>query len=234
MFLSITKNAKHLLSALRVVAALTDEAVFRFGAQGDECCLRVEVVSNDDSAYTQLWLQKSDVVGEVRPAEVPGACRVTLRKVLLAARDVTTLSDVLVIQHDPAGNRVLVSARTKKTESAPMDVAASGGVEVDDDQLVVPPDADLHCVPFDVKELEAVIKAADPARGRVVLPQWPGGGAASFKQDTLLAVVRPTAFKRGVLMIPRGRPGHPAVLSFPYMSATGLSRLRVHVAQLQS
>jgi hypothetical protein len=232
MYLSITKNAKHLVSALKVVAALADDAVFRFGATSDECCLRIEVVSSDDSSYAQLWLHKSDVVGDVRPAAVPGSCRVNLKKVLLAAREVTTLSDVLVIQHDPQNNRVLVSARSKKTESAPIDVSSSrGGVELTDDLLAVPPDSDLDCVPFDAKELETVIKAV-PAGERVSLPQWPEVGAA-FKQETLLTVVRPTQFKKGMLMIPRTKPGNPIVISFSYMSASGLSRLRVHVAQLQ-
>jgi hypothetical protein len=230
--LTITKNAKCLLAALKAVASLADEVVLRFPGPGDGCALRTEVVSLDGTAYAQLWLQADDVTGAVRAGPAPASCRVSLKKLQVAARDVTTLSDVLIMQHDPDRRSVWVSTRTKKAESAPVDVSAPARQDPDpaEELLDAPSDADMDCAQLDVKALEALIKGVAPG-GRLELPQWPG---AWFKQDTLAGVVRSTAFKRGSLLLPRGKPERPVAFSFPFMSTAGLSRLRVHVTRLQT
>lgn len=188
---TIPKNAKSFLGAVKIVASLIKHAVLVCDPdQG----LHLENITDERTGYVILKLSTKDAVFE-RVGDVPNVrWGIDLKQFAGTLRAITTQTDALVIEFTSAHMRVI--AKTKKEETT-HDLSV---LEVSAEQLEIPHGLKRVCnKEMNCKDLEGYIKGAEQERVRIT-PSDLGESCAElqtqrFQRDTLLHMIKPTLFK---------------------------------------
>jgi hypothetical protein len=197
MKITIPKNAKAFVSAIKTMAALVKHAEMVCSMKDG---LVMETMTEDRTGYMILTIKPKDVTFDNidDPSQEVVRVGVDLKQLSGALRCITTLSDAVVLEIDPHGERLVVVAKTKKEELT----TELRFIAVCAELLEVPRDK-IQCVcvkEMACKDLEGFIKGSET--DKVTLsPSELGAVAATeapvqrFLRDSLLHMVRPTLFK---------------------------------------